>query len=143
MIKYVYAGSSQSVVAIVLEGDGFAIGYTYLCICAFCHRHKLYILNRLIRVAVIISVHFCFTGVDYDDRVFVRTIPSSTTSHVLSQDIRIYEDNVNEIEQRFALVGMLGGEIPEEFACFQVTFGEAECRGRVGATGIRIRDNDR
>ena len=70
---------------------------------------------------------------------FITTVPPSTTSRVLSQDIRI---NFNEIEQRFALVGELGPEIPDEFACFQVTFGEAEYRGRVGTTGIRIRDND-
>ena len=61
----------------------------------------------------------------------------------MSQDIKITNDNINEIEQRFALVGELGPEIPDEFACFRVTFGEAECRGRVGATGIRIRDDDR
>ena len=61
----------------------------------------------------------------------------------MSQDIRIIDDDVNEIEQRFVLVGELGPEVPDEFACFQVTFGEAECRGRVGTTGIRIRDNER
>ena len=61
----------------------------------------------------------------------------------MSQSIRIYNDSINEVEQLFALVGELGPEVPEEFACFRVTFGEAECRGRVGTTGIRIRDNDR
>ena len=80
---------------------------------------------------------------DYDDLVFVKTIPPSTSSRVISQDIRIEDDNINEIEQQFALVGELGPEVPEEFACFRVTFGEAECRGRVGTTRIRIRDNDR
>ena len=80
---------------------------------------------------------------DYDDMVFVKEIPPSTTSRVLSQDIRINDDDINEVEQRFALVAELGPQIPDDFACFHVTFGEAECRGRVGATGIRIRDNDR
>ena len=80
---------------------------------------------------------------DYDDMVFVKEIPSSTTSRVLSQEIRIEDDDINEIEQQFALVIELGPEVPEEFACFRVTFGEAECRSRVGTTGIRIRDNDR
>ena len=87
-------------------------------------------------------VHSTSTG-DYNDEIFVKTIPPSTTSRVLSQDILIENDNVNEIEQRFALVVELGPEIPDNFACFRVVFGEAECRGRVGATGIRIRDNDR
>ena len=90
----------------------------------------------------IMSVHFSFTGVDYDDEIFIITIPPSTTSRVLSQEIRVTDDNINEIEQRFALVGELGPEVPVEFACFRVTFGEQACRGRVGATGIRIRDND-
>ena len=79
---------------------------------------------------------------DYDDMVFVKTVPPSS-SQVLSLEIRIQDDDINEIEQRFALVGELGSEVPEEFACFRVTFGEAVCRGRVGTTGIRIRDNDR
>ena len=57
-----YAGSSQSVVAIVLEGDGFAIGYTYLCICTLYHRHKLYILNRLIRVDGLLLYQFTFAS---------------------------------------------------------------------------------
>ena len=86
---------------------------------------------------------FSFTGTDYDNSVFFRTIPPNTTSRVLNQRIRIYNDSINEVEQLFALVGELGPEVPEEFACFRVTFGEAECRGRVGTTGIRIRDNDR
>ena len=62
LIKYVYAGSSQSVVAIVLEGDGFAIGYTYLCICTLYHCHKLYILNRLIRVDGLLLYQFTFAS---------------------------------------------------------------------------------
>ena len=93
-----------------------------------------------------ITAPFSFTGLvtgDYDDMVFVKEIPPSATSRVISQDIRIEDDDINEIEQRFALVGELGLEVPEEFACFRVTFGEAVCRGRVGTTGIRIRDNDR
>ena len=61
----------------------------------------------------------------------------------MTQDIRITDDNINEIEQRFTFVGELGPEIPDEFGCFRVTFDDAECHGRVGATGIRIRDNDR
>ena len=75
--------------------------------------------------------------------MFVKEIAPSTTSRILSQVIRIEDDDINEIEQRFALIGELGLEVPEEFACFRVTFGEAVCRGRVGTTGIRIRDNDR
>ena len=91
----------------------------------------------------IIAVHLSFTGIDYDDEIFIITVPPSTASRVLSQDIRVTDDNINEFEQLFTLVGELGPEVPDEFACFRLPFGEAECRGRVGATGIRIRDNDR
>ena len=106
------------------------------------HNARWYILQNQRTAFICALVHFSFTG-DYDDEIFVKTIPPSTTSRVLSQDILIENDNVNEIVQRFALVGELGPEIPDSFACFRVTFGEAECRGRVGAIGIRIGDNDR
>ena len=66
-----------------------------------------------------------------------------TVTRKIFQTIEIFEDNINEIEQRFVLVGELGPEVPENFTCFRVTFGEEECRGRKGTTGIRIRDNDR
>ena len=116
-----------------------------ICHHYFCFEFKTDII--FFHIDYIILAHLSFTGIpsnkDYDDTVFIKTIPPSSTGHVLSQDIRINNDTFHEIEQRFALIGELGLEVPDEFACFRVTFGEAECRGRVGATGIRIRDNDR
>ena len=51
-------------------------------------------------------------------------------------------DEVAEIVQSFALVGELGDDVPEDFACFQRTQNDRECFGRTGATTIKIEDND-
>ena len=52
---------------------------------------------------------------------------------------------MNEIEQDFALIGELGTDVPDSFACFQRRLGdERGCiAGRTGATTIQIIDNDR
>ena len=53
------------------------------------------------------------------------------------------DDNVDEIEQNFALVAQLGDDVPDNFTCFQTQVGDTECLGRKGATEIKILDNDR
>lgn len=55
----------------------------------------------------------------------------------------VIDDNINEIEQSFALVAHLGDDVPDRFVCFQRQVGDEECLGRMGATEIRITDNDR
>ena len=50
-------------------------------------------------------------------------------------------DEVDEIVQSFALVGELD-DVPEDFACFQRTPNDRECFGSIGATTIKIEDND-
>ena len=52
------------------------------------------------------------------------------------------DDEINEIDQRFALVGVLGDDVPDRFACFQRRTGDSLCFGRTGATTIIIWDND-
>ena len=54
----------------------------------------------------------------------------------------VIDDDVNEIEQSFALVAVLGDDVPDNFACFQRQVGDTECFGRTGATEIKIVDND-
>ena len=54
----------------------------------------------------------------------------------------VINDTVNEIEQSFALVAVLGDDVPDDFACFQRHVGDTECFNRAGATEIRIVDND-
>ena len=53
------------------------------------------------------------------------------------------DDDINEIEQSFALVVQLGDDVPDNFTCFQRHLGDSECFGRTGVTEIRITDNDR
>ena len=49
---------------------------------------------------------------------------------------------MNEITQSFALVTVLGDDVPDSFACFQRQVGDTDCFGRTGATRIIIVDND-
>ena len=49
---------------------------------------------------------------------------------------------INEIDQSFALVGVLGDDVPDRFACFQRRNGDPDCSGRTGATTIKIEDNE-
>ena len=60
---------------------------------------------------------------------------------------QVIDDDIDEVEQSFAIVAELGPdvtEVPFNFSCFMVLLaGEYECFGRHGATEIRITDNDR
>ena len=49
---------------------------------------------------------------------------------------------MNEITQSFALVAVLGNDVPDSFACFQRYVYDTDCFGRTGATSINIADND-
>ena len=53
-----------------------------------------------------------------------------------------HDDDIDEIEQSFALVAEIGDDVPDSFACFQGQVGDTECLGRTGATEIKIMDND-
>ena len=53
------------------------------------------------------------------------------------------DDDINEIEQSFALVVQLGYDVPDNFTCFRRHLGDSECFGRTGVAEIRITDNDR
>ena len=64
-----------------------------------------------------------------------------TRSFTLLKTFSVIDDNVNEIEQSFALIAELGN-VPESFVCFQRQVGDTECFGRRGATEIKIVDND-
>ena len=54
--------------------------------------------------------------------------------------IFISDDNIDEDEQSFAEIGP---DVTDGISCFQIAEGGRECRGRQGATEIRITDNDR
>ena len=55
----------------------------------------------------------------------------------------VTDDNVNEIEQSFAVMAEVGADVPDGISCFQTQDRETNCHGRSGTTEIRIEDNDR
>ena len=54
----------------------------------------------------------------------------------------IIDDDINEVQQTFAIIAEII-DVPENISCFQYAIGERMCQGQLGATAIRITDNDR
>ena len=82
-----------------------------------------------------------YNTADFNTTSITITIPAGSTEY----DIRntfFFDDEINEIDQSFALVGELGDDVPDRFACFQRRTGDDLCFGRTGATTIKIEDND-
>ena len=75
---------------------------------------------------------FNIDGENTDVGIFTITLENITV-----------DDDINEIEQSFALVAQLGDDIPENFTCFQRHVGDTDCFERTGATEIKIIDNNR
>ena len=86
-----------------------------------------------------------FADDDFSSTPFEVTIPAGTTTFVLPPNFYVQDDNVNEIEQDYALIGELGADVTDRFTCFQRRIGDERgcAAGRTGATAIRIIDNDR
>ena len=70
------------------------------------------------------------------------TIPNGTKEEFVIPNTFFFDDEINEIDQSFAIVGVLGNDVPEAFACFQRRTGDDQCFGRTGATTIKVEDND-
>ena len=88
------------------------------------------------------------TGTDFTAAPITLEVPAATTDgdaqvFELPSFFQVIDDNIDEIEQSFAIVAELGPDVPDRVACFQLQVGETECFGRRGATEIRITDNDR
>ena len=94
-----------------------------------------------------------FTGADFSNASFVVTVPpnedsSEPSDFVIPQNFTIIDDDIDEAVQSFVLVGEIGADVPESFTCFQREEGESGCNAnmeptaRIGATRIRIDDND-
>ena len=81
-------------------------------------------------------------GSDYNQTEIILMIPASTTSRSVKHIFQTIDDSINEIEQFYTIIGEIGEEVPLRTACFRVSIG-SECIGRKGATGVRIRDDDR
>ena len=61
---------------------------------------------------------------------------------ILSERVRVIDDNTTETEQSFALIAQLEDDVPDRFACFKRRINDTECLGTTGATEIEIVDND-
>ena len=86
-------------------------------------------------------------GKDFTDVLSVVIIPASPDVNgvfeIPANVTTITDDEIDEFQQSFILVAEIGGEVPESFVCFQrQASGDTGCRGRAGATEIKILDND-
>ena len=81
-------------------------------------------------------------GADFNTKSVTITIPAGTHEVFQISNRFFFDDNVNEVDQSFALVGVLGDDVPDRFACFQRRKGDPLCFGKTGGTTIKIEDND-
>ena len=86
-------------------------------------------------------MYFVLVDADFNTASITITIPAGTTEYDITNTF-FFDDEINEIDQSFALVGVLGNDVPDEFACFQRRTGDDRCFGRTGGTTIKIEDND-
>ena len=96
-------------------------------------------------------------GADFTNESFTVTVPAHTGFDIPTYTLPIFfsvvDDDINEVEQSFALVAEIGPDVTNtcyvdgvgvtECSCFQIQIGAIDCYGRRGATEIRITDNDR
>ena len=82
-------------------------------------------------------------GDDFTNEPLTITIPANRRSYTIEQFFNISDDNIDENEQSFAIVAEIGPDVPDGVSCFQTGEGGTRCFGRLGATEIRITDNDR
>ena len=91
-----------------------------------------------------------FPTADFTEESLTVRVPAATNDGVQEFELpnlfSVIDDDIDEVEQSFAIVAELGPdvtEVPFNFSCFQFQVAETECFGRRGATEIRITDNDR
>ena len=71
------------------------------------------------------------------------TIPANNIWFEIPAFFTIYDDDIDEDEQSFAIIVEIGPDVPDDVSCFQTAQGDTNCFGRRGATEVRITDNDR
>ena len=96
------------------------------------------------KIYIILVFLQCMAGVDFSNMAMTFTVPGNVNEFIIPNFFTVVDDEVNEISQSFALVAELGLDVPDDLACFQIIAGTAQClgTGRLGATEIRITDND-
>ena len=87
-----------------------------------------------------------FSTADFNDMPITIEIPAAGDDQhqefELPNFLQVIDDDIYEYSQSFAIVAVLGPDVPTNFSCFQLQVGETECFGRRGATEISILDND-
>ena len=85
---------------------------------------------------------FALVDADFDTTSITITIPNGTIEFEITYRF-FHDDNINEIDQSFAIVGVVGDDVPDGLSSFQRRTGDPLCFGRTGGTTIKIEDNDR
>ena len=70
----------------------------------------------------------------------ITIYPNETGDAMIYFDID--DDEINEVEQFFVVIGEFRNDVSNESVCFTRSEG-SECLGRKGATRVQIRDDDR
>ena len=88
-----------------------------------------------------------FLGADFTSLGITVTVPPTNNpgiqNYELPQFYSVIDDNIDEDEQSFALQVEIGTDVPSSTSCFMLGQDTTDCVGRLGATKINIRDNDR
>ena len=88
---------------------------------------------------------FFLTGDDFTDTMFTFKVEGENTEKgvlLITLDNITIDDDIDEIEQTFALVVEIGDDVPSSFTCFPGQVSDTGCQRRTGAR-IGIIDNDR
>ena len=95
-------------------------------------------------------------GADFSEQCTDSIVPAAETFgrqiYIIEKNFTVDDDDLNEVEQSFALIAEIGHDVPyncfvryiglTDCSCFRHQTGH-QCLGRLGATEIRITDNDR
>ena len=81
-------------------------------------------------------------GSDFTNFSKIITVPAGSTTLTITHLFEVIDDDIVEIEQVFVVIAMIQNDVPNGTSCFQLTSDGTRCFGRIGATLIRINDND-
>ena len=94
------------------------------------------------------GAYFIVADVDFVNASVTVEVPPSAkvygfeTVH-LPQFFTVFNDDVDEHMQTFAIVAEIGGDVPDGVGCFMINSTHPHCYGRRGAITIEIIDNNR
>ena len=84
------------------------------------------------------------SSTDFTNSTITIEVPAYANGvyEIPSNVFSVIDDDINEIEQSFAVIAEIGTDVPDDIACFQTQAKDTNCYGQSGATEIIIRDND-